>query len=330
MSLSFADRFSDMTASVFYGSGQTALADYVPTESPINTGMMTDIGRATIYGPELQNNPFARFMRSPLERGDSAMVARFTEATSYAYDPEAADSVLFNGTKPSMVSNVATKNLSRQVSVEISERLMKQYVQTAEMIGDAQSAIMAVSNACYMDDMYAASVEYFGGSTRSATADQMVTLTAGVDDDGFAEEMTEGLWTISQKNFGYKSTKYNKSGVSTRAPSVAITMAKDAEFPAFKKLLSETFNPEYLRVASDIQYVDEFPSSVAGAPSGAGDLLAIVCDTRAFDIVPMPEALTVEAFRNPARKSTAYFTTYEYAFGHNPFFDCMYIFAPSA
>ncbi len=328
--MTFADRFPDMTASVFYGSGQESLSDYTPTQSPINTGMLADIGRATVWGPETQQNPFARFMRNPLTRGEAAMTARFSEALSHAYDPLVGDSALFDGTRPSMLSNVAKKNLSRQIRVEISERLMKQFVQTPEMIGDAQAAIMAVSNACYMDDMYAASVEYFGGSTRGARNDQMITLTNDIDDAGFAAEMTEKLWTVSQKNFGYKSTKYNKSQANTRAPAVAITMAKDAEFPTFKKLLSETFNPDYLRVASDIQYVDEFPSAVAGKPAGAGDLVAIVCDTRAFDIVPMPEALTVESFRNPARKSTAYFTTYEYAFGHNPFFDCAYIFAPGA
>ena len=64
--MTFADRFPDMTASVFYGSGQESLQDYTPVQSPINTGMLSDIGRATVWGPETQQNPFARFMRNPL------------------------------------------------------------------------------------------------------------------------------------------------------------------------------------------------------------------------------------------------------------------------
>ena len=56
----------------------------------------------------------------------------------------------------------------------------------------------------------------------------------------------------------------------------------------------------------------------------------MVVDDRAFKITPMPETMTTEAFRNPARKSTAYFTTYEYAFQQDPFFNVAYIFAPKA
>ena len=78
-----------------------------------------------------------------------------------------------------------------------------------------------------------------------------------------------------------------------------------------------------------IQYVDDF-ATPAGAPEQAGELIGIVADTRAFEITPMPDTLTTEAFRHPARKSTAYFTTYEYAFQKNPFFDIAYIFAPKA
>ena len=149
----FSAQFADMTASVFYGSGQVDLKTYQPKESPINTGMLTDIGRVTVYGPEAYDNPYAKFMKSPLARGDSAMTARFSQVTSEAYNPLAPDTALFDGQRPSMLSNVATKNLSRQVRVEINDRLMKQFVQTEEMIGDAASAIMATSHVCYLDDI---------------------------------------------------------------------------------------------------------------------------------------------------------------------------------
>lgn len=326
----FSARFPDMTASVFYGSGQGALSGYQPASSPINTGMLADIGKATIYGPEEQSNPFAKFIRSPLARGDSALTARFGEVTSHAFDPLAPDTALFDGSRPAMLSNVMTKNLSRQVRVEVNERELKKYCQTENMIGDCASAIMSVSNVAYMDDMFVASKEYYSGSTRGALADQMHTLTNDVDDAGFADEITELLWNITQKQFGYKSTKYNKAGANTKARDVSIIMKKEAEFPAFKKLYSETFNPEFLRIDTTAGYVDDF-ATTAGKPAGAGDLVAIVCDNRAFEITPMPEALTVGSFVNPARgNSVTYFTTYEYAFGHNGFFDCAYIFAPGA
>ena len=326
----FSARFPDMTASVFYGSGQGNLAGYTPGASPINTGMLADIGKATIYGPEKQDNPFAKFIRSPLARGDTALTARFSEVTSHAFDPLAPDIALFDGSRPGMLSNVMTKNLSRQVRVEVNERELKKYVQTENMIGDVASAIMSVSNVAYMDDMFVASKEYYSGSTRGAVADQMHVLTNDIDDAGFAGEMTELLWTITQKQFGYKSTKYNKSGANTKANEVSVIMKKDAEFPAFKKLYADTFNPEFLRIDMNAGYVDDF-ATTAGKPASSGELVAIVCDNRAFEITPMPEALTVGSFVNPARaNSVTYFTTYEYAFGHNPFFDCAYIFAPGA
>ena len=327
----FSSAFADMTASVFVGTGQTDLANYQPNASPINTGMLADIGRVTVYGPEAYDNPYAKFMKAPLSRGDSAMTARFSQVTSEAYDPLAPDTALFDGQRPSMISNVATKNLSRQVRVEINDRLMKQFVQTQEMIGDAASAIMATSNTCYLDDMFIASNEYFAGSLRGAKNTQSVVLTKKPTETGFAEEMTEALWNISQNKFKFKSTQYNASSYNTKADNVSIIMDKNTQFRTFKKQYADAFNPEYLDIKTETGWVDSFSTiPTAGKPQGAGDLLAMVVDNRAFEITPMPEALSVESFRNPVRKSTMYATSYEYAFSHNPFFNAMYIFAPSA
>ena len=319
-----------MSASTFVAN-QKALADWTPTASPINTGMLSDIARAYIYAPDTQENFYARFMASPLSRGDSVMSARFSEVTSRAYNPKAPDTDLFNGTYATMTSNVATKNFSRQIATEVNDYVLKQFTQTEEMIGDAMAAIMASSNVAYKDDMWVASKEYFSGSTRNAKTTQMHTMTNAVSttNNAFGAELTELLWKISQKDFGYKSTQYNSAGYNTKSDSISIALKKDVEYPAFKKMLSETFNPELLRITSTIDYVDDF-ATPAGAPSGAGELIGMVVDNRAFKITPMPDTLTTEAFRNPVRKSTAYFTTYEYAFQHDPFFNVAYIFAPQS
>lgn len=328
----FITRFQATEESIaaFVGN-QSTLGNWTPTPSPINTGMLSDIGRAAIYAPDIQPNFYSKFMKPALPRGDSSMSARFSEVLSRAYDPDAADTALFNATYPQMVSNVAKKNLSRQIAVEINDKLMKQFCQTQEMIDDAAAAIMGVSNACYLDDMWVASKEYFSGSVRSAKATQMHTLTHDVGTDGFDEEFNELLWRISQREFGYKSTDYNSAGYNTKADSVAIAIKKDCEYPAFKKLLANTYNPEMLKIAVDggIDYVDDF-ATPAGKPENTGELLAMVVDTRAFKITPMPDGMSTETFRNPARQSTAFFTTYEYAFQHDPFFDCAYIFAPAS
>ena len=326
----FGARFPDMTATTFVAN-QKELADWTPTASPINTGMLSDIARAYIYAPDTQENFYARFMASPLSRGDSVMSARFSEVTSRVYNPKAPDTDLFNGDYATMISNVAKKNLSRQIATEVNDYVLKQFTQTEEMIGDAMSAIMARSQVAYKDDMWVASKEYFSGSTRNAKATQMHTMTNKVSttDNKFGAELTELLWKISQKDFGYKSTQFNASGYNTKSESISIALKKDVEFPTFKKMLSETFNPELLRITSTIDYVDDF-ATPAGAPSDAGELIGMVVDNRAFKITPMPDTLTTEAFRNPARKSTAYFTTYEYAFQHDPFFNVAYIFAPKA
>lgn len=326
----FAGRFPDMSASTFVAN-QKALADWTPTASTLNTGMMSDIARAYIYTPDTQENFYARFMAAPLPRGDSVMSARFSEVTSRVYNPKAPDTDLFNGDYATMISNVATKNLSRQIATEVNDYVLKQFTQTQEMVGDAMAAIMARSQVAYKDDMWVASKEYFSGSTRNAKTAQMHTMTNDVStsNNAFGAELTELLWKISQKDFGYKSTQYNASGYNTKSDSISIALKKDVEYPAFKKMLSETFNPELLRITSTIDYVDDF-ATPAGAPSGAGELIGMVVDNRAFKITPMPDTLTTEAFRNPARKSTAYFTTYEYAFQHDPFFNVAYIFAPQS
>ena len=324
----FAARFPDLTAATFVAN-QTDLANYVPAQNAFNTGMLTDIGRAMVYGPDVQESFFSRFMKSPLSRGDAVLSARFTEATSRAYDPLAPQADLFNGQRSSMISNVARKNLSRQIAVEVNDYWMKQFAQTEEMIGDAMAAIMSVSGVAYRDDMWVAAKEYFGGSTRSALAGQLKVLTNDPADAAFADEMVETLWNFGQNKFGYKSALYNPAGYNTKSNNTHIIMKKAVEYPAFKKLYAETFNPEFLRVNQTIDYVDDFPTP-AGAPAGAGELLGMIVDSRAWSITPMPDTLTTEAFRNAARKSTAYFTTYEYAFQADPFFNIAYIFAPGA
>lgn len=324
----FAARFSGVNVNTFVGN-QAALASWTPTSSVLNTGMMSDIGRATVYAPDIQDNFYARFMKAPLGRGDSAMSMRVAEVTSYAYNPEAGDSVLFGDYNPAVSTNVAKKNLSRQIAVAINDYYLKQMAQTQEMIGDTEAAIMAASNACYRDDMWVASKEYFSGSTNSAKVGQIYTMTNDVDDAGFANEMVEKLWDFSQNKFGYKSNLYNPAGFNTKSNTVHIALKKGAEFPAFKKLYADTFNPEFLRIDQTIDYVDDF-ATPAGAPDSAGELIGMVVDERALAITPMPDTLTTEAFRNPARKETIFYTTYEYAFQKDPFFNIGYIFAPGA
>lgn len=324
----FTTRFPTMEATSFVAN-QSTLADWKPTSSAINTGMLSDIGRSYVYAPDVQENFYARFMQAPLSRGDSIMSARFSEVNSRVYDPKAGDEALFNGDYASMISNVAKKNFSRQIATEVNDYVLRQFVQTQDMIGDAMAAIMARTNACYKDDMWVASKEYFSGSTRNAKTTQIHTLTNNISDEGFAMEMTELLWKIGQKDFGYKSVNYNPAGYNTKSDSISIALKKDVEFPAFKKLLSETYNPEMLRVQGSIDYVDDF-ATPAGAPATSGELVGMVVDDRAFKITPMPDTMTTEAFRNPARRSTAYFTTYEYAFQQDPFFNVAYIFAPKA
>lgn len=321
----FASRFPDLTLASFVAN-QDTLANFTPTSSPINTGMLSDIGRATVYAPDIQDSFYSRFMKAPLTRGDAALSARFGEVVSRAYNPLAPDTDLFNGSRPAMISNVAKKNFSRQIAVEVNDYMIRQFAQTPEMIGDAMAAIMATSNACYRDDMWVAGKSYFSGSVNAAPAGSLKIMTANPTESGFADEMVETLWDFSENKFAYKSTLYNPSGYNTKSNNVHIALKKSVEFPAFKKLYSETFNPNFIKTAQTIDYVDDF-ATPAGAPQGAGELIGMIVDDRAFSITPMPETLTTEAFRNPARKSTAYFTTYEYAFQKDPFFNIAYIFA---
>ena len=323
----FTARFAPLTLATMVAN-QTSLANFVPTASPINLGMLSDIGRATVYAPDIQDSFYARFMKAPLSRGDAAMSARFGEVASRAYNPAAPDTDLFNAANPSMMTNVAKKNLSRQIAVELNDYWIKQFCQTEEMIGDAAAAIMAASNACYRDDMWVAAKAYFSGSVSGALAGQLKTMTANPNEAGFADEMIETLWDFAENKFAYKSTSYNAAGFNTKSTNVHIVLKKDAEFPAFKKFYADTFNPEFLKITPTIDYVDDF-ATPAGAPAGAGDLLGMVVDDRAFAITPMPDTLTTEAFRNPVRKSTSYFTTYEYAFQKDPFFNIAYIFEHS-
>lgn len=322
----FTARFPNIDVNSFVGN-QTDLPNFEPTTNTFNVGMLSDIGRALIYAPDTQDNFYARFLQSPLSRGDAVLSARFGEITSKAYDPLASIDAWFDGSRPEMVSNVAKKNLSRQIRLEVNDYWTRQFCQTDEMIGDAMSAIMATQNACYLDDMWIASKEYFSGSVRGAKSSQMVTMSKSPTSNGFGDELNETLYSV-MKGIKYKSTDYNASGYNTKTENPFIALTKDCEYPGFKKFLSETYNPSFVeQVSKGISYVDDF-ATPAGGPADAGALLGIVVDPRAYKITPLPEAVTTEATRLSPRKSTLYTTTYEYIFEHDPFFNCVYLFAP--
>ncbi len=311
------------------GSNVTNLSGYTPVSDGgvFSNSMLSDIGRAMVYGPENQDNVYSKFLKSPLQRGNASMTSVFKGLKSKAYDPLVGDSALFNANKPEMLSTVITKNMDRTVDLEVNDRWLKQFVQSEEMIGEAASAIMAQLNSSYLMDMYTASNEYFAGSTHGAKADQMVTLSSKPGDAGFSDELLETFYNTVQKDFKWKSSKFNPLGYETKSNDVTIICDKSIEYKGFLKTYATVFAPEYIKVNQAIGFVDSFPGSVAGKPSTAGDLLAIIVDNRAPEIIPMPDSIITEQFRNPARHSTAFFMSYAYALGVNQMFNAKYIFA---
>lgn len=310
------------------GSNITNLKGYTPVSDNgvFSNSMLSDIGRAMVYGPEAQENIYSKFMKSPLTRGNASMTAVFKAPKSRAYDPLGPDSELFNATKPEMLSTVISKNLDRTVDLEVNDRWLEQFVQTDDMKGEAIASIMAQLNTAYLMDMYTASNEYFAGSTHNATANQMVTLTTKPGDDKFSDEFLETLYNVTQKEFKWKSDKYNPLGYETKSNDVTVICDKSIEYKGFLKTYATVFAPEYIKIKQDIGFVDSFPGTVAGAPAGAGDLLAIVFDNRAPEIIPMPDSIVTESFRNGNRHSTAYFMSYAFGMGVNQMFNAKYIF----
>lgn len=323
----FATRFPNIVAADFKAN-LAALGDWTPTASSFLVGALSDIGRQACFGPDRQLSFWQRYMISPLTRGDSVLSSRVGEIQSVEYDTDAPDTALFNGSRPELDTSTAKMNFSRQTRLEVFDKDIQKYCQTEDMIGDLLAEIMATPMACYLDDMWTAAKMYFSGDMHSPKAGQSVVLDAVPGDADFADKMVEALWGFSQQKFGYKSTLYNPAGYNTKSDLVDIVCRKDIEYPAFKKLYAETYNPEFIRVNTDIDYVDSF-ATPTGAPEGAGDLLAMVIDRRALAIHPLPNSMTTEVFRNPARRSSTYFMTYENIFEVRPFFNVGWVFAPA-
>ena len=329
----FAARFPDMTVAGFLGN-EASLEDWLPTPSSVMLGAFSDIGRQATFGPDRQLSFWQRYMISPMTRGDSVLSSRVGEVSSHAYDPDAPDSALFSGSRPDLSTITAKKNFSRQTSVEVFDALLKQFVQTDDMIGDIMAEILGTSMACYLDDMWTASKEFFSGTMTPdgvnlpPKAGQSKVLTTSPGDEGFADEMVEAIWDFSQNKFAFKSALYNPSGYNTKSQTVDVALVKDIQYPAFKKLYADTFNPAFINLNTDMDYVDSFATPY-GAPEGAGELLGMVIDRRAFAIHPLPDSMATEVFRNPARRSSTYFMTYEYVFETRPFFNVGWIFAPA-
>ena len=64
----FSTRFSPQTIAGMVAN-QDVLSSYTPTANTINLGMLADIGRATVYAPDIQDSFYSRFMKAPLPRG---------------------------------------------------------------------------------------------------------------------------------------------------------------------------------------------------------------------------------------------------------------------
>lgn len=324
----FTAHFTPQTISGMIGA-ETTLANWTPTQNAINTGMLSDIGKAIIKGAPVFNNSFyAKYLRSPLTRGDSFLMGRFGEVQSKAYNPAATDTELFDVQNPDFTAYVAKKNLSRQIRTNVADRWLKQFCQTEEMIGDAMSAIMQASIAEYYDDLFIAAKAYVSGSTRGSQTDAMPVMTNALNTSAGQAELLENLWKFSQNKFKYKSTKYNPAQYNTFSKNVHIALKKDCQYEMYKKL-ADTFHPDLLQVPTDISWVDDF-ATPAGAPSTAGELIGIISDAEAFHFVPMPEGVVTESFRNPASLSTYYYTTYETAFGQDLTQNIVYLFAKKA
>lgn len=322
----FTAQFSPETVAGMI-SKETTLGNWTPTANTINVGMLSDIGKAIINGaPVFQNSFYGKYLRAPLQRGDSFMMGRFGEVQSSTYNPAARDTELFDVQDPTFTAYVAKKNFSRQIRTNVADRWLRQFCQTQEMIGDAHSAIMQASTARYYDDVFTAAKAYVSGSTRGSQTEAMPIMTNDLDTAAGQAELIEKLWTFSQNKLRYKSTKYNPAQYNTFSKSVHIALKKDCQYAMYKKL-ADTFHEDLLQAPTDISWVDDF-ATPAGKPSGAGELIGIISDSEAFHFVPMPEGVVTESFRNPASLSTYYYTTYETAFGQDLTQNIVYLFAP--
>lgn len=320
----FAARFPGLTASVFNGN-MSDLANYQPSADSTVTGLMGDIGKVMVYNPDVQTNPYSKYIQSPLSRGDAVMSMRFKDITSHAYDKHAPDTVLFNQPYGEAVTNVAKMNLSRQIGLAINRRDLLKYQQVPEMAGDVAAALQATMTQAYNQDMWIACREYYS-NLRNAKADQMIVMTEDPASKDGAAELNEILWKTTQNYSGYLDTRFNQSGIATKSDSMDVFLEKSIEYPLFKRMLSETYNPEMLRVSANFQYVPEFGSVIAGKPSDAGKMIATITDPRKRKITPLPEALVTSSFVNPARLESVIFETFEYILQEDPFFNAFYVF----
>lgn len=314
----------------------TTLALFKPDSSELNTGMVGAIGRATIFNPDMQPELASRFMTPNLTQGNATLAGVFQELTPGDFNPKSPAGTVYTGERPAFINSVAKTPWKRQLKFELNDEYVAEHCQTPEMVGDVIAAQMAGIAVEKNRDMYAKTVSEIStlGDTGKLKDGQIVTLTAGVGDAGFGEQLNNAIADTLGNKFHFVSNRYNSYGKDggesyrTKTDDAVLILKKEIDYPGFQKLYSETYNPEYIKAKdeSKIEWVDSFDAP-ATVPKDT-ELVGIILDKRALAINPLGSGFSIESQRLIDRQATAYFGTYKYLFEYRNYFNHRAIFAP--
>lgn len=275
-----AFNFNEMTLTEFYNH-VTSTDD----NQRMYRGMLERIGRTIIWADDLADNPFLRFMMTPLDYGCAVengfyediysrnWVKNFQSSGTHQQNP------LFNTQIPKYVSDVATVNFSREIPMKMSEIEFKKACQTASMIGDVAGALMSKINVTFIDDMYEACKQYFCGVLRikpeaegnfpftedEFTNNSMIEVIDLKDVTCIEDSILDSLHKITDSQFYYKSRLYNLANKYTLSKKMTLIMSRKWRYPTFLKKFASTYHPEYIKLGEEVEplYINEFPTMIS-------------------------------------------------------------------
>lgn len=256
-------------------------ADFQGTMSPILTSMMNMIGRTIVHSPDTMMNPFAGWTKAIMDYGDTIQEYKSTILTGQEYDPEAED--VFATVKNSPIAQYSKYNDRTQYQQTIYDNQIKMAFTSESLFGDFVASQLDALTQSDTIDKFTKWKKYLSNGTIAPTTGKFVmTNTEGSE---FGEELVKKMKELTTA-FRFPSTNFNVNGDTAVSGGIDIIMRAEDKNLIDVDFLKGVYNLDKVGVDANFIYIDDFATVTQGKPEGAGDLVAVVADNRAFSYTP--------------------------------------------
>lgn len=284
--------------------------------------MMNMIGRTVIDSVDNPYNPFSDYTKQTMDYGDTIQNYKVKYVKGERYNPEAEN--VFAQSKKEPIAQYYTYNDKIQYPITIFDDQLKLAFTGQSKFGDFVGAQV---DALYESDgldkyfkwkKFISNIDHFGRRIKIEEDPE----TAPKD---YGEALLWQFKDITTK-FRQPNERYNAMNDMAISSGIDIIMRASDKNLIDQKVLAGVYNMEKLNINANFKYVDDFatPQNSEGEVADDSEILAIICDNRAFAYTPRTPIAT--SIYNPKALATNYFYTVQGIYSMARFRNCVALY----